>query len=81
MKAVVLEERGRTGVSWRDFADPTPASGESILKVVAGSLNRVDLYMRDSGAGITHMLPQVMGVDAAGFFEEAEPGSALKPGM
>jgi NADPH:quinone reductase-like Zn-dependent oxidoreductase len=81
MKAVVLEERGRTGVSWGDFADPTPAPGESVLKVVAGSLNRVDLYMRDNGAGITHTLPQVMGIDAAGVVEEAEPGSALKRGM
>ena len=49
--------------------------------MVAGSLNRVDLYMRDSGAGITHALPQVMGVDAAGVVAEAEAGSALKPGM
>ena len=81
MKAVVLEKRGRSGVSWRDFADPTAASGESVLKVVAGSLNRVDLYMRDSGAGITHVLPQVMGIDAAGIVLEAEPGSALRPGM
>ena len=33
MKAVVLEARGRTGVSWRDFPDPTPHAGEAILKV------------------------------------------------
>ncbi len=81
MKAVVLGARGRSGVSWRDFADPTAASGESVLKVVAGSLNRVDLYMRDNGAGITHTLPQVMGIDAAGVVVEAESGSALQPGM
>lgn len=81
MKAVVLEARGRTGVSWRDFPDPTPHAGEAILKVTGGSLNRVDLYMRDSGAGITHSLPQVMGVDAAGVVAEAEPGSGLRPGM
>ncbi len=81
MKAVVLEARGRSGVTWCDFADPTPAADESVLKVVAGSLNRVDIYMRDNGAGITHALPQVMGVDAAGVVAEAEVGSALKPGM
>ena len=81
MKAVVLEARGRAGVSWRDFADPTPTSDEFVLKVVAGSLNRVDLYMRDNGAGITHVLPQVMGIDAAGIVVEAEAGSALRPGM
>lgn len=81
MKAAVLERRGAEGVSWRDFPDPIVAAGESVLKVAASSLNRVDLYMRDNGAGITHTLPQVMGVEAAGEIVEAEPGSGLKPGM
>jgi NADPH:quinone reductase-like Zn-dependent oxidoreductase len=81
MKAAVLERRGADGVSWREFPDPAPAKGESVLRVVASSVNRVDLYMRDNGAGITHSLPQVMGVEAAGVIAEAEPGVALKPGM
>ena len=81
MKAAVLERRGVEGVSWRDFPDPVPADGESVLKVKASSLNRVDLYMRDNGAGITHTLPQVMGVEAAGEIVHAEPGTGLKPGM
>jgi NADPH:quinone reductase-like Zn-dependent oxidoreductase len=80
MRAAVLERRGADGVSWRDFPDPAPAPGESVLRVAASSLNRVDLYMRDSGAGITHVLPQVMGVEAAGEIVEAEPGSGLKKG-
>lgn len=81
MMAAVLERRGAEGVSWRNFPDPIVASGESVLKVAASSLNRVDLYVRDNGAGITHTLPQVMGVEAAGEIVEAEPGSGLKPGM
>ncbi len=32
----------------------------------AATLNRVDLCMRDSGAGITPTLPQIMGIDGAG---------------
>lgn len=32
----------------------------------AATLNRVDLCMRDSSAGITHTLPQIMGIDGAG---------------
>jgi D-arabinose 1-dehydrogenase-like Zn-dependent alcohol dehydrogenase len=44
-------------------------------------VNRVDLYMRDNRAGITHALPQAMGVEVAGVIAEAEPGSGLKPGM
>ncbi len=37
-----------------------------------GSFNRVDRYMRDSGAGITHTLPMVMGLDGAGAVEEID---------
>jgi len=51
MKAAVLERRGADGISWRDFPDPAPAPGESVLRVAASSLNRVDLYMRDNGPG------------------------------
>src|SRR3979411_175648 len=81
MKAAVLERRGAEGVSWRDFPDPAPAPGESVLKVAASSLNRGDLYMRAHGGGITHRVPRIMGVEAAGEIAEAEPGSGLKPGM
>jgi NADPH:quinone reductase-like Zn-dependent oxidoreductase len=35
----------------------------------AATLNQVDLYMRNSGAGITHQLPQIMGIDGAGVIE------------
>jgi NADPH:quinone reductase-like Zn-dependent oxidoreductase len=80
MKAAVLERRGADGVVWRDFPDPVPAEGESVLKVAAASVNRVDLYMRDNGNGITHQLPQVMGVEAAGEVVEAAPGSGLQVG-
>ncbi len=80
-KRQVLEQRGVDGVVWRDFPDPVPAAGESVLKVAAASVNRVDLYMRDNGSGITHVLPQVMGVEAAGEVVEAAPGSGLRPGM
>ena len=80
MKAAVLERRGADGLSWREFPDPAPKPGESILKVVASSLNRVDLYMRDNGTGITHTLPQVLGVEAVGEIVETEPGSGLRKG-
>jgi NADPH:quinone reductase-like Zn-dependent oxidoreductase len=51
------------------------------MRVRAAALNRVDLYVRDSGVGITHTLPLVMGVEGAGEIVEAAPGSGLKPGM
>src|SRR5271155_2468447 len=81
MKAVVLEKRGADGAEWRGFPDPIPAPGGSVMRVAASSLTRVDLYMRDSGVGITHELPQGMGVEGAGEIVEAAPGSDLRPGM
>jgi NADPH:quinone reductase-like Zn-dependent oxidoreductase len=80
MKAVVLEQRGKDGLRIGAFADPVPAPGEAVMKVKAGAINRVDLYMRDSGAGISHNLPLVLGVDGAGEIVEAPKGSNLKPG-
>jgi NADPH:quinone reductase-like Zn-dependent oxidoreductase len=81
MKAVVLDQHGEKGARLRDFPDPVPASGESVMRVVAAGLNRVDLYVRDSGAGITQTLPLVMGVEGAGEIVAAEPGSGLTVGM
>ncbi len=45
---------------------PQRAPCEVLVRLHAAGLNRVDLYMRDSGAGITHRLPQIMGLDGAG---------------
>ena len=80
MKAAVLTQRGREGLNVRHYQDPTPAPGEAVMKVHAASINHVDLYMRDSGAGISHDLPLVLGVDGAGEIVEAPQGSDLKPG-
>lgn len=61
---------------------PMRRPGEVLVRMRAGSVNRVDLYMRDSGAGITHRLPQIMGVDGAGIVEEVDAGeSLLQPGQ
>lgn len=81
MQAAVLESRGRAGLVVRDFPRPVPAPGEALLRVHAVGLNRVDLYMRESGAGITHALPLVQGVEAAGVVAEAPAGSGLKVGQ
>lgn len=81
MKAAVLETRGAAGLTVREWPCPVPQPGEAVLRVHAAGLNRVDLYMRDNGAGITHTLPLVLGVEAAGVVAEAEPGSGLKPGQ
>ena len=77
MQAAVLEARGREGLRVRDFPVPVPAPGEALLRVHTAGLNRVDLYMRDSGQGITNSLPLVQGVEAAGTVAFAPPGSSL----
>ena len=51
---------------------PERRRGEALVRVRAAGLNRVDLYMRDSGAGITHRLPQIMGLDGAGEIVEID---------
>ncbi|MCZ6886120.1 MAG: zinc-binding dehydrogenase [Alphaproteobacteria bacterium] len=81
MKAVVLEKRGKDGIRIGNFADPECPTGNAVIRVKAAALNHVDLYMRDSGKGITHELPMVLGLDAAGEIVEADPLSGLKPGM
>lgn len=81
MKAAVLETRGADGLRVRDFPMPQRRPGEALMRVRAAGLNRVDLYMRDNGAGITHTLPQILGVEGAGEIVEADPDSGLKPGM
>ena len=81
MKAALLESRGRAGLAVRDFPRPVPAPGEALLRIHAAGLNRVDLYMRDNGAGITHDLPLVLGVECAGVVAEADAASGLKVGQ
>lgn len=61
---------------------PPVGPGEVRVRLQAATLNRVDLYMRDSGAGITHALPQVLGLDGAGTLDAVGPGvSAWRPGQ
>ena len=81
MKAAVLESRGREGLKVREFPRAVPQPGEALLRVHAVGLNRVDLYMRDSGVGITHALPIVQGVEAAGVVAEAPAGCDLEVGQ
>ena len=59
---------------------PKRKPGEVRIRMVAGGLNRVDLYMRNSGAGVTHQLPIILGLDGAGVVEKTDAGSAFSEG-
>lgn len=77
MKAAYLTGHGGNEVvAVGERPRPVRRPGEVLVRMQAATLNRVDLYMRDSGAGITHTLPQVMGVDGAGIVEEADADEA-----
>ena len=77
MKAAFLTGHGGNEVvAVGERPRPQRRPGEILLRMKAATVNRVDLYMRNSGAGITHRLPQIMGVDGAGIVEEAD-SSAL----
>ena len=82
MKAVYLTGHGGNEVvTIGERPMPERHPDEVLVRLHAATLNRVDLYMRDSGAGITHTLPQVMGIDGAGVVEAVDDGShGLKVG-
>ena len=80
MRAAVLDHYGEGAPNVRDFPDPVPAPGEALVRLHAAALNRVDLYMRGGGQGITHRLPLVLGLDGAGEVVSAPPESGLAPG-
>lgn len=74
MRAVTLiGHGGNEVVSIAERPVPVRRPGEITVRIEAAGLNRVDLYMRDSGAGITHRLPQIMGLDGAGVVTEVDP--------
>jgi len=68
---------GNEVVTVGDRPRPPRGPGEILVRMRAATVNRVDLYMRDSGAGITHNLPQIMGVDGAGIIEEGDSSALI----
>jgi NADPH:quinone reductase-like Zn-dependent oxidoreductase len=83
MKAAFLTGHGGNEVvAIGERPKPVRRSGEVLVRMRAATVNRVDIYMRDSGGGITHRLPQIMGLDGAGVIEEVDQEeSLLVPGQ
>ena len=80
MRAAYLTGHGGNevvSVGERPLAPLHDAQGQPLVRVrlQAATLNQVDLYMRNSGAGITHSLPQIMGLDGAGVVDAVAPGA------
>ena len=82
MKAVYLNGHGGNEVvQIGSRPRPTAHAGDVLLRMRASTLNQVDLYMRNSGAGITHQLPQIMGLDGTGVIESAPDDPQLVTGQ
>jgi NADPH:quinone reductase-like Zn-dependent oxidoreductase len=75
MRAIYIKSHGHEDSAvLGDMPVPEPGPGEARVRIASASLNRVDLYMRNSGAGITHELPLILGVDGAGVVDMPGPG-------
>lgn len=83
MRAVVLTGHGGNEVVHvNERPEPVARAGEVIVRMRSVTLNRADLYMRNSGKGVNHSLPQIMGLDGAGTVEKvADESSGLRPGQ
>lgn len=82
MKSIYLSGHGGNEVvQIGTLPRPIPGHGEVLVRLRASTLNQVDLYMRNSGAGITHQLPQIMGLDGAGVIESTEGDPAFTVGQ
>lgn len=83
MKAAFITGHGGNEVVRVDDCErPLRQPGEVLVRLQAATINQVDLYMRNSGVGITHQLPQIMGLDGAGVVEEVDPSEKLlQPGQ
>lgn len=70
--AFITGHGGNEVVQVKDCPPPVRLPGEVLVHLKAATLNQVDLYMRNSGAGITHQLPQILGLDGAGTVAERD---------
>jgi NADPH:quinone reductase-like Zn-dependent oxidoreductase len=82
MKAIYLNGHGGNEVvQVGEMPVPVAGHGEVLVRMQASTLNQVDLYMRNSGAGITHQLPQIMGLDGAGVIDSTHGDAAFSAGQ
>ena len=70
MKAALIEKVGGPEVFvYKDVPDPAPGSGDSVVRVEAAGVNRIDVWIRTGLYKVP--LPAVIGCDIAGVVEVA----------
>ncbi|WP_310609316.1 zinc-binding dehydrogenase [Limnohabitans sp.] len=81
MRAIYIDGHGGNEVVHvGERPNPQRHPGEVLIRMQASTLNQVDLYMRNSGAGITHQLPQTMGIEGFGHVAECDAESGFNVG-
>jgi len=77
MKALAFSEHGGLDkLGYQDVPDPKIADGEVLVRVRAGALNHLDLFVREGIPGLKLPLPFWSGCDIAG--DVAEVGRAVQ---
>ncbi|HYF02524.1 MAG TPA: zinc-binding dehydrogenase [Patescibacteria group bacterium] len=70
MKALILKSNGgRENLEYSDIQDSKVAANDSLVKVQATSVNRVDIVVRNGYPGQQTPMPHVLGGDIAGIVE------------
>jgi NADPH:quinone reductase-like Zn-dependent oxidoreductase len=83
MKAIVIHEYGGPTVPYEDAPRPEPKDDEVLIRVIAASVNPVDVAIRSGkyAENFHTTLPLIPGIDAAGVVEKAgKKISTLKAG-
>src|SRR5262245_60558644 len=67
MKALYFTGHGSTdNLCFGDLPDPTPVTGEVLIKVRACALNHLDLWVLRGWPGLSLPMPHIGGADIAG---------------
>ena len=82
MKAVTFSRHGGPEVlEYTDVPDPSPKTGELLVRVQACSVNHLDLWIRQGMPAYRIALPHISGCDVAGVVEQLGSGvNGFKPG-
>lgn len=84
MNAVRFHQHGDVDVlQYEDAPDPSPSSGEALVRVRACALNRLDLWQRRGLPRVTIPMPHISGSDVAGEVIDARgaPGANIRVGQ
>ena len=79
--AFITGHGGPERVEFGDLPEPAAGPGQLCIRVKAGALNHLDIFVRNGIPGIPLPFPHVLGSDGAGVVESVGPGvTRVKPG-